>query len=149
MEKLPQPTPCCIQLLSRLHTDEEEDSEEKYGGEEFGFGMRDLYSPTLCVCGLTCGDFQKPDFITRLFWFGYTLKPLHFLIKAAMNCDSVALACDDLPYEWNDHFKSGWWTVAQIPHHSRIIKINKDICLLTASFKNYWKKTVIYTSVFG
>lgn len=47
VEKLPQPTPCCIQLLSWFHTDEEESCEEKYGGEEFGFCMRDLYSPAL------------------------------------------------------------------------------------------------------
>lgn len=34
--------------------------------------------------------------------------------------------------------------LVQIPHHSGIIKINIDICLLTASFKNYWKKTAIF-----
>lgn len=135
VEKLPQPTPCCIQLISRFHTDEEESSEEKYGGEEFGFCMRDLYSPTLCVCGLTCGDFQQPDLITRLFWFGYRLKPLLFLIKVATDCNSAAPACDDSGemYGWDDHFKCGWWRVAQILHHYRI-KTNQDIGLLTASF---------------
>lgn len=94
--KLPQPTPCRIQLLSQFHTDEEESSRTKNAGEEFGFCMRDLYSLTLCVCGMTWRDYQQPDLITRVFWFGYRLKPhLLFFIKTATDCGSAVPACDD------------------------------------------------------
>lgn len=100
VEKLPQPTPCRIQLLSRFHTDEEESSEEKYGGEEFGFCMRDLYSPILClrtdVWGLSTARFDNKAVLVWLqseatslscqSGHGLQLLPVMLLITAGVGC---------------------------------------------------------------
>lgn len=93
-----------------------------------GFVFSDSVHLRTDVWGLSTARFDNKAVLV------YRLKRLLFLIKADLDCDSAAPACADCNRRMGGMItsKCGWWRVAC--HHSRVITINKDMGLLTASF---------------